>query len=138
MKPRPEFRFWVAEHERFIFSTDIEKLSKFFDSFEFYSNRPRQLEQFSGCYDTRGRMLWEGDAVECVHEEGYAWKKVYQSIGVIVFSEGAFMIKCLKKGHENAKGETKRHFYLHFSAKRKITKLGNIHQNPELLPITGF
>lgn len=118
-----KFRFWNTIFNRF------EK-EGYVISHDFF-NLPHGVvpEQFTGLKDKNGKEIFEGDLVEVLHTEGISWEQNYRSKGVVEFgSQGAFVVKCLKKGCENAKDISKRYFYLAFNPKREVTVLGIIHE----------
>ena len=77
--------------------------------------------------DTLCTFIYEGDIVEALLIEGihngFSWGR-----HVVVFDQGAF---CLK----NRRGEITP--MCNYSARVKFKVLGNIHDNPELMEVTG-
>lgn len=92
------------------------------------------LGEFTGLIDCNGLEIYEGDLVNIIHTEGLSWERQYSSNGIVEFGKnGAFTVRCIKKGCENAKDLSKRYYYLTFNNKRIVNVTGNIHENPELL-----
>src|SRR3990167_3414050 len=84
--------------------------------------------QYIGLKDKNGKEIYEGDILEFVAENYYLGGKRME----VIYSKGAF-IGWNKNGGLQAGGKTQRFA----SSKSQIEVIGNLYENPELLPPTN-
>lgn len=92
------------------------------------SDEPLEVMQFTGLSDKMGREIYEGDLVEIP----LRWGTPSPSVCEVVFEEGMYVAKSVRKYDIQGKGL--RYLTLGLRDKSIIEVIGNVHQNPELLP----
>ncbi len=92
--------------------------------------RPEQcglkLREYTGLKDSHGNEIYEGDILEAVFELIDGELKNIMDAGVVVFKDYAFQVQTFEDHHEPL------HEWSQLSEELRV--IGNIYENPELLP----
>lgn len=86
----------------------------------------RILMQYTGLKDSHGNEIFEGDIIEAVFELFDGELKNIMDAGVVVFKDCAFLVESFEDHREPL------HEWAQLSEELKV--IGNIYENPELLP----
>ena len=86
----------------------------------------RILMQYTGLKDSHGNEIYEGDIFEAVFELFDGELKNIMDVGVVVFKDCAFQVQTFEGHYEPL------HEWAQLSEELKV--IGNIYENPELLP----
>lgn len=78
--------------------------------------------QFTGLTDKDGKEIYEGDLLKLD-----SWSEIQE----VCFVEGAFCMRSVKEKHSNYLSDI---HYIHHAGIPQATVIGNIYENPELLP----
>ena len=116
------------------------------DSFEVGEVIPETAGQFTGLTDKNGNKIFEGGIVKYSDEEYYCPEDCTESIGEIVFENGAFGIGCRKElpidldywcDNDNFVSLWELYWNLNCAQCElsMIEVIGNIHDSPELLEV---
>ena len=119
-----KFRAW-DEKEKYMAiqgTSDIETLGSFMNLFSKFP-----LMQYTGLKDKHRKEIYEGDIVIIWDSiKSNAYNKIGNPIGKIMFDEGGFYFRGIRNDID---WEDISHHTLNY----RLTIIGNIHQNPELL-----
>lgn len=143
MKPKVpreiSFRVWDGREMRF-----PPALGEWDDSdhhhFFTYNKKPSVMMQFTGLTDKNGEKIYEGDILAIKFHPRYysriSWKGVPDCIAKVIWDFSGFRLAA--KGKEDSRYadfHDEKGSYKMFEMSLKHTKvLGNIYENPELLP----
>lgn len=86
----------------------------------------RILMQYAGLKDSHGNEIFEGDIIEAVFELLDDELKTVMDAGVVVFKDYGFQVQTFEDHYEPL------HEWAQLSEELKV--IGNIYENPELLP----
>lgn len=86
----------------------------------------RILMQYTGLKDSHGNEIYEGDIIEAVFELFEGGLKNVMDAGFVVFKDYAFQVQTFEDHLEPL------HEWAQLSEELKV--IGNIYENPELLP----
>ena len=86
----------------------------------------RILMQYTGLKDSHGNEIFEGDIIEAVFELFDGELKNIMDAGVVVFKDYGFRVQTFEDHYEPL------HEWAQLSEELKV--IGNIYENPELLP----
>lgn len=86
----------------------------------------RILMQYTGLKDSHGNEIYEGDIIEAVFELFDGELKTVRDAGVVVFKDYGFQVQTFEDHIEPL------HEWAQLSEELKV--IGNIYENPELLP----
>ncbi len=127
-----KFIAWLPHSKKMTYAHTLEELINWDTKPE--DNGAIIWRQFTGRKDKNDKDIYEGDIVTCHHASS---DHSFKHTGVIVFHDGAFMLKCFayrKKVAGNVDKEYNEYVYLECWLNAESTEIiGNIYQNPELI-----
>ena len=120
-----KFRAWDKEEQEMLdwdkfFNLDIAQVFESKGSWGVYPM------QYTGLKDSHGNEVYEGDIIEAVFELFDGELKNIMDAGVVVFKDCAFLVESFEEHREPL------HEWAQLSEELKV--IGNIYENPELLP----
>ena len=127
-----KFRAWHDFSEPYmVYKVERDGASPF--DFEDIVKDPElwKLMQYTGCKDKNGKEIYEGDIVKLLVDDG--WREKAEQITEIKFQNGAFQVEC----EGICDGDYGATAIGYLDDQVEVEVLGNIYENPELLPKVG-
>ena len=126
-----KFRVWYRDHDfqtetyKMVYSDNCSKDSLFYEFFERFCHDEDKAMQYTGLKDKNSREIYEGDILEWSDYQGWEDGRTFYGIFVVEWSEDKLRYVL----HEPFNNE-----YLDLDDTDFDHILGNIYENPNLLP----
>ena len=117
---------WIEQDSLVINKGILYEDRRDFEDGEPLSDDDAELVGYTGLKDSHGNEVYEGDIIEAVFELIDGELKNIMDAGVVVFKDCAFQVQTFEDHHEPL------HEWSQLSEELRV--IGNIYENPELLP----